>query len=375
MLTQETTTDCRFCSLVSQQNGEDPIGSANTVDHCLVFELAQPWTPDRFKDNPKLAPLIDLFKQLVMKHGIMVQPVLIAPDKTYSRSGETRVIYYRRPQTQFAQYEKQEFIVPEAEFPPLTIALLKSLMKQPNELSRFQCYRQETSHIREMLVCTHGNVDAACARFGYPIYKTLRNDYGTQPNSNLRVWRCSHFGGHKFAPTLIDLPRGHYWGHLTPELLNVLVDQQGEVTELRSHYRGWTGLSKFEQVVEREIWMHEGYHWLSYKKSGQTLRKGLKGIKRFFYPILRRIPLKRVQFFLEQWTKDATWAEVQIQFASPDHSTVGSYFARVDTSGTVITAENSPKAGDSMQLTSVAQYRVSRLTKGLEKNAFRSQNR
>ena len=55
------------------------------------------------------------------------------------------------------------------------------------------------------MVCTHGNIDAACARFGYPIYQQLRQNYATQ---SLRVWRCSHFGGHQFAPTLIDFPSG-----------------------------------------------------------------------------------------------------------------------------------------------------------------------
>jgi len=39
------------------------------------------------------------------------------------------------------------------------------------------------------LVCTHGNVDVACSRFGYPIYEKLRKEYSDE---NLRVWRCSH---------------------------------------------------------------------------------------------------------------------------------------------------------------------------------------
>ena len=37
--------------------------------------------------------------------------------------------------------------------------------------------------------------------------------------SNLRVWQSAHFGGHRFAPTLIDLPIGHLWGHLDEEKL------------------------------------------------------------------------------------------------------------------------------------------------------------
>ncbi|NEQ82014.1 MAG: sucrase ferredoxin [Moorea sp. SIO2I5] len=363
MLTQDTLVDCRFCSLVSKANGEDPIGTARTVDHWLLLELAQPWTKKMFQEDPRFKPLIELFKQLFIKRGVMMQPVFIAPDREYSQPGKTRVIYYHRTQKQFAEFEKREFIVPEAKFTKLVTALLKHLIRQPNEFSQFEPYEQETSHIREMLVCTHGNVDVACARFGYPIYKKLRDVYASEPNSNLRVWRCSHIGGHKFAPTLIDLPDGRYWGHLEPEVLDLLVHRQGDVTKLRSFYRGWTGLGKFEQVAEREIWMNEGWEWLLYHKYGKTTRKGLKGVKQYLYNIFRLIPLKQIQASLEQWTKDATWAEVQIQFTSPDQTTSGTYRARVELSGHVMSVAKSRQSGEEMQLESVPQYQVSSLVK------------
>ncbi|MEM1243183.1 MAG: sucrase ferredoxin, partial [Cyanobacteria bacterium P01_H01_bin.26] len=308
-------------------------------------------------------PLIELFKQLFMKHGIMLQPVLIVPDREYSRPGETRMLFYQRSQKQFAQFEKQEYVVPEADFTRLATAIMKQLMKQPNELEVFQAYRQDTSHIRELLICTHTSVDVACGRFGTPIYQELRNKYADSPESHLRVWRCSHFGGHQFAPTLIDLPTGQYWGHLEPEMLALLVRQQGDVTGLRSHYRGWSGLSKFEQIAEREIWLETGWDWLAYQKSGRTLRKGLKGIKRFLYPLLRWIPLKRVQFFVDQFTRDAAWADVEIQFTNPDQAVSGVYRARVEKYGQVMTAFKSPKKGEEPELKASPQYRVSQLVK------------
>ncbi|ASC72652.1 hypothetical protein XM38_036100 [Halomicronema hongdechloris C2206] len=355
MLTQETLADCRFCSQVSKAVGEDPIGTARTVDCWLVLELAQPWTETLFQEDPRITPLIQLFKQLFMKHGVLMSPVLIAPDSDYSQPGQTRVMFYRRPRTQFAQFDKQEFVVPDADLPRLATALMKNVMRQPDELSGFQRYRQDTAHVRDMMVCTHGNVDAACARFGHPIYKMLRNGYAAQSDGTLRVWRCSHFGGHKFAPTLIDLPDGRYWGHLEPEILDVLVHRQGDVSQLRSHYRGWSGLSKFEQIAEREIWLQQGWEWLSCHKSGKTLGKGLRGIKRYLYPVLRWVPLKRVQAFLQQWTNDATWAEVRIEFTNAAQNTSGAYHARVEVCGEVMTAAKSPKKGEAMQLKAAAQ--------------------
>ncbi|MEM8643084.1 MAG: sucrase ferredoxin [Cyanobacteria bacterium P01_G01_bin.54] len=357
MLLQENLTDCRFCTLISQANGEDPIGTAGTADHWLVMELPQPWTEKTFQENPKIVPLIKLFKQLVLKQGILLRPVLIAPDKVYSQAGETRIIYYHRPQKQFAQFEKQEYIVPEADFTRLATAIMKQLAKQPNDLDSFASYRQETSHLRELLVCTHGNVDIACSKFGYPIYKKLREEY----TDNIRTWRCSHFGGHKFAPTLLDLPEGRFWGHLKPEMLDLLVYRNGDVTGLRSHYRGWAALKKYEQIAEREIWMQEGWDWRLMPKSGQTTRKGLQGIKKYLYPLLRRLPSKRVRFFLEQWTQAATWAEVQFEFTRLDQSTPTVYQARVEVSGEVLTAAKSPKSGEEIEIKPVPQYQVSRL--------------
>ena len=361
MLTQDALSDCRFCAQVSKEKGEDPIGTAGTAAHWLVIELAQPWTKELYTQDPMMVSLIKLFRQLFIRHGVSIQPILIAPDREYSQPGKTRMIYYYRSQRPFAQFEKQEYLVPEADFPKLATAIMMRLMKRPNELEAFQCYRQDTSHIREMLVCTHGNIDVACARFGQPIYKTLRQEYAAQSDDRLRVWRCSHFGGHKFAPTLVDLPDGRYWGHLEAELLDTLVYRQGDVERLRSHYRGWSGLSKFEQIVEREIWMQQGWDWLAYAVWGRTTRKGLTGIKRYLYRWLRLIPLPQVRFFVDLWTSDATWAEVQIYFTNPDQQISGMYQARVDVCGKVITAGQSPKQGEQIQLTTVPQYRVSHL--------------
>ncbi|NEQ46629.1 MAG: sucrase ferredoxin [Leptolyngbya sp. SIOISBB] len=358
MLTQDVLTECRFCSEVSKANGEDPIGTAGTADHWLVMELPQPWVEQTFKEDPQIAPLLELFKQLVFKHGVMLRPILIAPDSEYSQPGKTRVIYYHRPEKQFAQFAKQEYLVPEADATRLATAILQNLMKQPNELESFAGDRIDTRHIREVLVCTHGNVDVACAKFGFPIYKKLRDEY----TDHVRVWRCSHFGGHKFAPTLVDLPDGRFWGHLEPDMLDLLMHHDGDVAGLRSHYRGWAGLSKFEQIAEREIWMQVGWDWLDYDKSGRTLRKGLKGIKRYLYPLLRLIPLKRAQLFVERWTGDATWADVQIQFSSADRTISGTYQTRVEAAEPVITAGNSPQSGEAIALKPSPQYRVGRLS-------------
>lgn len=44
--------DCRFCSLVSKANKEDPIGTAGTCDHWLIMEIPQPWPQEIFRKIP-----------------------------------------------------------------------------------------------------------------------------------------------------------------------------------------------------------------------------------------------------------------------------------------------------------------------------------
>ncbi|NJN73583.1 MAG: sucrase ferredoxin [Limnothrix sp. RL_2_0] len=364
----EAFSDCKFCSIISKAAGEDPIGTAGTVDHWLIMELPQPWTEKVFTEDPKIASFLKIIKKLIIKQGIKLRPLLITPDKTYSQPNEVRVMYYRRPQIQFAAFAKQEYILPEPKSAPLIQEILQKIGGKPNNLEQYKQYLQLTDHIREIMICTHGNVDAACSRFGYPLYKKIRDEYAIQgdPSTNstpeLRVWRCSHFGGHRFAPTLIDMPTGQYWGHLTEDKMKQLLQRRGDIIELKNNYRGWSGLSKFEQIAERELLQKYGWNWLTYQRSGRTLRKGgLIGIKRFIYPIARFIPLKLIQFLLDQWTDKATWAEVEIEFSASAQTSSSTYRARVEEDKSVMTASQSPKPDKTIKLQLLPQYSVHQL--------------
>lgn len=330
MTYQKLLGDCQFCSVVSKANGEDPIGTANKADIYLIMEIPLPWTEEHLFGNPLIKKILGFVKEL-RQQNIRVIPMAIAPDKEYSVSGYSRVIHYRRRTQYEAQFEKQEFLVPKNQF----AQLVTTLLQHPDQINQFESYRQRNSCIRELMVCTHGNVDAACARFGFPIYQKLRQEYAAKSNGNLRVWRCSHFGGHQFAPTCLDLPTGQFWGHLEPEILDNLVHRNGTVEQLRKYYRGWSGLTKFEQIVEREIWIKHGWDWLNYQKSGQVLA-------------------------VDKSNDDADWAEVRIDFNASDGSIQGSYEARVEVCDRVISALNS---GKEQPLQSVKQYRVTQLKK------------
>ncbi|ELR98277.1 sucrase ferredoxin [Gloeocapsa sp. PCC 73106] len=347
-------TDCRFCSEVSQKNGQDPISTAGNYDHWLILELKQPWSPLMWIEDPRVVSLTDLLKKLVLWRNFKVRALAIAPDSEYSIKDYARLFYYRRPAQHFTQFEKQEFLIPESQLISVATALLKN---DTDTLLQFEQYRQSSHHIRDILVCTHANVDVACGRFGYPIYKELRSNYAKE--GKLRVWRCSHFGGHQFAPTLIDLPSGRWWGHLEPNSLDTLIHQQGTPTDLRRFYRGWSGLKPLEQIVEREIWMLEGWDWLKYPKSGRIVEvKGI-GIYEHIYPIAQHIPIQPLQILIERWTRQKiAKAKIRIEFTRDNHSIRESYEAIVEKIAPVMSANSSAQP---MQLKPVEQYRVTHL--------------
>ncbi|OKH27972.1 sucrase ferredoxin [Chroogloeocystis siderophila] len=312
--------DCQFCSVISKASGEDPIGSAKATDTWIIVELPLPWKKEGLILDSPLSPAF----QAIRAGNTKLIAIAIAPDRQYSIPGYTRVFHYQRPSQSFAQFDKQEFLVPACDLEVLIAALLQQTIL----LNDFEKYRQPTQNIREILVCTHGNIDVACARFGTPIYEKLRKEFATL--ENLRVWRCSHFGGHQFAPTLIDLPTGQVWGHLEAQILPALIWRNFPVTELRPFYRGWAGLTKFEQIVERELWMQYGWNWLKYLKSGQVLAQDTVN---------------------EPWNAD--WAEVRLEFTAPDGSAAEVYQARVEVCGSVMSATNSGE-----DAIAVKQYRL-----------------
>ena len=325
--------DCQFCSIISKSNGEDPIGSASYCDIWLMAEIPLPWTEERLMKEPILKRLYDLFHEFydADEQPLQLIPLAIAPDRDYSVPGYTRVLLYRRPAQSFAQFDKQEFLITLDQLP----RLIQAILTQSADLHKFDACKQPNVSSRDIMVCTHGNVDVACARFGAPIYQILRRDYAALSKEQLRVWRCSHFGGHQFAPTLVDLPNGQVWGHLESDALEPLVQRHRPVTELRRFYRGWSGLAQYEQIVEREIWMQQGWNWLAYNRSGRILARDTAH---------------------EDW--DADWADVRLEFASADGRIKGAYEARVEAYGSVMTAWNSGEEPEA-----VKQYRVSRLVR------------
>jgi hypothetical protein len=260
-------TGFQLCAPISLANGEDPIGTATPADAFLILEQRLPW-PRQATTAPGFPTAVVEAVEREKGRGRRVRLLAVAPDRATARPGHSRVLHFRRPGGPATAFARDEYLAPDAEVDPLVDALLAS----PADLPRFAPYRQGDDAVRDLLVCTHGSRDACCATMGFPTYVALRRLAQLPGTATIRVWRSSHLGGHRFAPTLLDLPEGRLWGHLQDRDLETLVHRDAPPAQLRRRYRGWAMLDDAaQQTVEREILVEEGWSWTRVAASGQTL--------------------------------------------------------------------------------------------------------
>lgn len=277
--TPEATSKMRFCSIVSAESGEDPIGSSWHMERYVLVELPLPWKYNALESihAPEgLGPLLTELWELGHRWGF----IGFAPDEDYRAAGMTRVIDYRLPPAQFARYARTEYLFPTGR----VVELLRLMATDPENDELAACRIPADPECRDIFACTHGAIDACCATFGFPIYTLLRH-MARNPEHRLRVWRCTHFGGHRFAATMLDMPEGRYWGHLEARDLGPLIRRDGPFADLRHRYRGWAALpDPLQQVAEGAAFLRAGWEWTRRMVSASIPQaEGAEHVVRFDY--------------------------------------------------------------------------------------------
>ncbi len=314
----------QLCAPISRANGEDPIGTATPADAFLVVEQRLPWA--RKVEQSRSFPLgVAEAVARAKSAGRRVRLLAVAPDRAHSRLGQTRLLSFQQLVGACCRFDREEYLVPDE----AVGALAAPLLGQSPELGRFASCRQPEAGWRDLLVCTHGTRDACCATLGFPAFVALRRLANQHPAARLRVWRASHLGGHRFAPTLLDLPEGRLWGHLAPDELTALALRGGDVSSLRRRYRGWAALDgPLLQAAERELFVRHGWDWTAHRVGTRLVAGNGPGEA----------------------------AEVRFDITAPDGTTTA-YAATVEAAAPVETLTSS---GDG-PLEAVPQFRVARL--------------
>ena len=94
-----------------------------------------------------------------------------------------------------------------------------------------------------LLVCTHGRHDTCCAVRGRPVAEALSERHGD------RVWECSHVGGDRFAPSVVALPDGTYYGGLDRDDAADVLDRHLAGTVTPDRLRGSSMLPPVAQAA------------------------------------------------------------------------------------------------------------------------------
>jgi hypothetical protein len=244
-----------FCADASRQANEDMIGSATPYVTYVLVECPMPWAFEAFDSLAIPQNLRDLVQE-VQQAKLSIRFLLVAHQQR--QPCQTKLLIYQQENQPFVGgYQKFEWDVDHIEqVAEIVRAYLAG--EQPKTVDL-------TNKVQDILICTHGMHDQCCAKYGLPFYRQAVSTVSELNLDSIRIWKASHFGGHRFAPTAITLPDGRYYGALDEAVLKAILTRTGNILNLRSVYRGWGILPTTLQVLERELMLKYGWEWFDYK--------------------------------------------------------------------------------------------------------------
>lgn len=277
-----------FCAEESCQAKEDPIGCALHRRYYVLVEFPPPWSSNPL-DSKSLPSKLQALKDAVDEVSISLRLVFIYNRHLYE-IGRTRLIIFQETTADFPSYHKQEFLLSDINE---VVPILEKCIRGEN-------LETEDTNTRDILICTHGSHDKCCAKYGNPFYRQAIETLADLSLPNIRIWQSSHFGGHRFAPTMIDLPEGRYYGRLDKLSFAAILTRNGDIYCLKNVYRGLGTLPWQVQTLERELIFKYGWNWFNYQVRGHVIKQN----------------------------EDETFNQIEINFKKPDGE-MGIYRANV----------------------------------------------
>ncbi|MCZ6791391.1 MAG: hypothetical protein O7C70_06305 [Candidatus Dadabacteria bacterium] len=207
-----------LCNESSLNSNEEMYGTAPRVDVWFLLEYRGHWSTKAFKDseipkavksflNKQLKALPNSRLQLIKKHKNTEEHLkfyLAVSDETNPRLYEFELENYEE----------------------LLSLDIKKILKS----------KKHTSNEKIFIVCTNGEHDTCCGKFGMPVYLDIaESKYGS------RTWETTHIGGHRFASTFVCLPHGLVYGRLRDG--KVAEDLMKQYEDGKVHLPGYRGRS------------------------------------------------------------------------------------------------------------------------------------
>jgi hypothetical protein len=236
------------CAAWAREVGLVAAGTAPTTDVFVLVEHPLPWLSDIRSD-----PVLRQLEHVAEEHAdpgcsVRIQAVAVDTAQTLRK-----VVVFRATSSPFTGYERAAGMGSLDDLPGVVAALMS-----------VPAGRRVSAGVTDMLVCTHGTRDTCCGSMGTRLWKDLEE---TLPGVHL--WRTSHTGGHRFAPTAITFPDGNYWSHLDGEIARGLVRRTLDPAVAAEHLRGCAAFSPAVQVADGAVLATRGWTWLESARFGE----------------------------------------------------------------------------------------------------------
>lgn len=291
------------CAPLHESRGVDPVGTAPRWDAVLVVEVHKPWPRDISEAEP-FSQLCDAPSATITgADGRVWRPQGVIPgswsaegpsatEGPTTREGPStkegpgagavpavRVIAFERPagdgtdpaRAPSGPFTRREWSVPTHD--RRTVADLCSALLAADHaaIGAFADLRDDPPAATvDLLVCTHGSRDVCCGGSGTALQAGLLEAVAAEELADVtaRVWRTSHAGGHRFAPTALSFPDGVSWAHLDVATATALVRRAPDVAALLEHVRGAVTLpGGAAQAADREGFRRHGWAWLDSERT------------------------------------------------------------------------------------------------------------
>jgi hypothetical protein len=237
-----------FCADLARENDEPLVATASRIDHWFLIEYRGLWTRDALPGSG----LSDQVKQH-LRDQVRSVP-------------HGRLLFIRRPDRR----QRPELVAFTATSLPGHESMTRLELESYEDLRGVDLLRGEPCEHPLFLVCTHGKHDPCCARYGRPLYESLRDELDED-----WAWQSSHIGGDRFAGNLVCLPEGLYYGRVDRDAAGTVLDEHFAGRIDLDHYRGRSSHPFPVQAAERYLREQAGAYGIDdVGVEGATTRNG-----------------------------------------------------------------------------------------------------
>lgn len=206
-----------YCSELSRHVAEETYGTASTGEVWVLLEYSRGWNPRAFEESD-LSPTIKRHLSRTIRDIPRARLLFIKQERINKHPLTLFIVRARARDPFIVRYQLESY----EQLPKIDLAAAVAGELSSGIVTRAPLY----------LVCTHGKRDKCCAKFGYALYKSLRAEAGES------VWQSSHVGGDRFAANLLCFPHGLFFGHVTNEAGQTIVNEYEQGRLILENYRG-----------------------------------------------------------------------------------------------------------------------------------------